>query len=328
MRIVRYHSGVPAEARGAIVALGNFDGVHRGHQVVFEASRRIARKFAAPLAVVTFEPHPSSVLRPDIPPFRLTPFRVKARTLAALGADFLVIIRFDLALARKEPEQFVSEHLIEGLEARHVVVGQDFCFGKGRAGNAELLSRLSREYGFGFTCVQAAGDEEVFSSSRVREALRSGAMTEAAAVLGRWWELEERVRKGEARGQRLGYPTANLRLGGLLSPARGIYAVWAGISGSGEVRWYPAVASFGSRPTFDGTEEIFEVHVFGFEGDLYGRWLRVRLVAFIRPELKFDDAESLKAEMARDCARAKALLGRVGVEGPAPPRPQTVGAKP
>lgn len=328
MRIVRYHNGVPDGARGAVVALGNFDGVHRGHQVVFEVSRSLARKFAAPLAVVTFEPHPSSVLRPDIPPFRLTPFRVKARTLAELGVDFLVIIRFDLSVARKEPGQFVSECLVEGLKARHVVVGQDFRFGKGRAGNAELLSRFAREYGFGFTCVQAAGDEEVYSSSRVREALRMGEVAEAATVLGRWWELEERVCRGEARGQGLGYPTANLRLAGILRPARGIYAVWAGVCGLSRVRWHPAVASFGSRPTFAGREEIFEVHLFGFGGELYGRWLRVRLVHFIRPELKFDDVESLKAEMARDCARAKALLARVGVEGPAPRRSRALKAEP
>lgn len=316
MRILLFHSEAPPEARGAVVALGNFDGIHRGHRVVFDVAHGIARELGAPFVVFTFEPHPRSVLQPDAPPFRLTSLRVKVRAFERFDLDFLMVMRFDMTLAGKQAAEFINEVLIDGLGVRHVVVGHDFRFGKGRKGTPELLSAMARERGFGFTRVEAAGDSQEFSSSRVRGALSAGDVAGAAVVLGHWWEIEERVRRGDGRGREIGFATANLELAGILCPARGIYAVWAGLADSGEIAWRPAAASFGVRPTFAGEKELLEVHVLDFDEDLYGRRLIVRFVDYIRAEVKFDDVESLKAEMARDCDRARQILSSVSTEGP------------
>lgn len=326
MRILRFHGKAPSWARGAAVALGSFDGVHRGHLAVFDAARRIARAEGRPFAVLTFEPHPRSVLRPDAPPFRLSPFRTKARVLAGLGVDILVLVPFTAELAAKEPEAFVDEVLVAGLAARHVVTGHDFHFGRGRRGTPALLAALAESRGFGFVRVPAVGDGGAFSSTRVREALARGDVRAAAEMLGRWWEAESRVRKGAARGRALGYPTANLKLENTLAPARGIYAVWAAFE-AGEDKFRPAVASFGIRPTFDGAGDLLEVHVFDFAGDLYGRHLRVRFVERIREEKKFDSAQALKEAMARDCAAARAILVRCHPAGPAPDAPAARGGR-
>ncbi len=316
MRIIRYHSTVPAEARGAAVAVGNFDGIHRGHQAVFDVARRIAREQSVPFAIFTFEPHPRSVIQPDVAPFRLTPLRIKVRVLDSLDVDIVYLARFDWTMAGKLWSDFVGEILVESLGVRHVVVGYDFRFGKGRAGTPEQLGRMAKEKGFEFTCVGAVGDGVEFSSTRIRDALRAGDVREAAHVLGRWWEVEDRVARGAARGRELGYRTANLDLGPVLVPARGIYAVWAGLAGPSGIVWRAGAASFGNRPTFDGTRDLLEVHIFDFDEDLYGRRLCVRFVEYLRPELRFDEVASLEAQIAEDCARAREVLGRVHPEGP------------
>lgn len=316
MRILRFHGKAPSWARGAVVALGNFDGVHRGHRAVFDAARRIAHSQNRPLAALTFEPHPRSVLVPGSAPFRLSTFRTKARALASLGVEFLLVVPFTRRLAAKEPETFVDEILISALGVAHVVTGYDFHFGRGRRGTPTLLAELARSRGFGLTRVGIVGDGEEFSSTRVREALRRGEVRAAAQVLGRWWEVEARVRRGAARGRGLGYPTANLALKDMLTPARGIYAVWAAL-GDGEEAFRPAVASFGTRPTFDGEGDLLEVHLFDFSGDLYGRYLRVRFVERIREEKKFDSVAALKAAIVRDCEEARAILAASDPAGPA-----------
>ena len=330
MRIFRHYDEVPAEARGAVVAVGNFDGVHLGHQAVIAEAGRIARALGAPLALVTLEPHPRQVFRPDAPPFRLTPLRIKAHCIEALGVDFLFVLHFDRAFARISAQDFVRRVLIDGLGGRHVVVGYNFVFGHARRGNPDLLAAMAKEAGFGFTCVAPAGGAggEVYSSTRIREHLIAGAPARAAELLGRSWEIEGRVVAGDARGQGLGFATANICIEEYLRPARGVYAVRAGIDMGRETGWHEGVANFGSRPTFSaraaagaasqatgraaagapGGDEVFEVHLFDFSADLYGRHLRVALVEHLRPEKKFDGAAALQAQIADDCARARAIL--------------------
>lgn len=318
MRLFRHYSEVPVEARGAAVAVGNFDGVHLGHQAVIGEAARFAAARGVPLGVLTFEPHPREFFQPDQPEFRLTPFRIKVRQLEAIGVDHLFVLHFDATLAGKSAEAFVVEALSEGLSVAHVVVGYDFVFGKGRRGNAALLRDLGRLHGFTVSTVEpvATQDGEVYSSTRVREHLRGGRPAAAARLLGRPWEIEGRVEHGEARGRTLGYPTANLPLNGYLQPALGIYAVKAGIDEGRATVWHDGVASLGNRPTFGGGEVLLETHLFDFSGDLYGRHLRVALIDYLRPELKFPDVEALKLQMAEDSALARAKLAAYA--GPAP----------
>ncbi len=310
MRLFRHTGDLPTDARGAVVALGNFDGVHRGHRAVIGEAQRIAARLGAPSAVLTFEPHPRSVFRPDEPPFRLTPFRVKARHVEALGVDLLFVLHFDEAFQHKSAEAFVTEDLVAGLGARHAVCGPDFVFGHGRAGTVARLSAMGAAFGFGVTAVPPVLDEGgvIFSSTRVREALAAGRPREAAHVLGADWEIEGRVEHGDKRGRTIGFPTANLSLGDYQRPAFGVYAVRAGVDEGVGTVWRDGVANLGRRPTVGGLAERLEVHLFDFSGDLYDRHLRVRLVEFLRPEMKFDGLDALKARIALDAEAARKAL--------------------
>ena len=307
MYILRHPSPLRPAARGAVVAIGNFDGIHLGHQAVIGIAGRLAREAGAPQAVLTFEPHPRSVFQPAGPPFRLTPFRVKAQLLRRLGVDVLFSLRFDLALASRSAEDFVREVLVEGLGIRHAVVGYDFVFGNRRRGTAALLVEMGRELGFGVTTVEPVQTgEEIYSSTRIRHLLEAGQPRDAASLLGRPWEIDGRVERGDQRGRTIGFPTANLLLADYLRPAAGVYAVRAGIGRDGA--WHDAVANFGRRPTFNGTDLRLEVHLFDFAGDLYGRHLRVQLIDYIRPEQKFSGIDALKAQIAADAEAARAIL--------------------
>ena len=309
MRIFR-HDRVAQGDRGAVVAIGNFDGVHLGHQRVIAEAGAIARRLGAAHAVLTFEPHPRSVFRPQDPPFRLTPFRMKSRRIEALGVDLLFTLHFDLDFARRSAEAFVDGVLIEGLGARHVVVGYDFVFGHGRRGNSALLAERGAALGFGVDIVapvEAAGGA-VYSSTRIREHLAAGRPRDAAALLGRFWEIDGRVERGDQRGRTIGFPTANIFLQDYLRPAAGVYAVRAALDEAGGTRWLDAVANFGTRPTFGGSDLRLEVHLFDFAGDLYGRHLRVALIEHLRPERKFPGIDALKAQIAEDAARARRIL--------------------
>ena len=311
MRIFRHHDAVPPEARGAVVVVGNFDGVHRGHQVVIAQGRRIADDLSRPLALVTFEPHPRAYFAPHNPPFRLTPLRIKAHCLEALGVECLFVLHFDAKIASLPPEAFVQEVVAAGLGAAHVVVGYDFVFGKARAGNAETLRALGKEFGIDVTVVAPVGEGgTIFSSTRIREHLAAGRPAEAAALLGRTWEIEGRVVHGDKRGRELGVPTANIHFEEFLHPCRGIYAVRAGVDQGSETQWHDAVASFGLRPAIGGDEDVFEAHLFDFAGDLYGKHLRVALVDYLRPERNFDSLDDLAAQMREDCDNARDVLGR------------------
>ncbi|MDJ0948033.1 MAG: bifunctional riboflavin kinase/FAD synthetase [Alphaproteobacteria bacterium] len=310
MRIFRHYTELPEEARGAVVALGNFDGVHLGHREVIGAAGREARALNAPHGVLTFEPHPRSFFQPATPPFRLTPFRIKARHLEALAVDFLYVLHFDREFSQITAQDFVAKVLVEGLGVRHVVTGYDFVFGQGRGGNAETLAAAAVEHGFGYTRVAPveALPGVPYSSTRVRDHLLAGEPDKAAFLLGRDWEIEGRVEPGEQIGRDLGFPTANVRLGEYLHPAFGIYAVKAGLDAGEDTVWLDGVANLGQRPTFDGKDILLEVHLFDFKGDLYGRHLRTRLIRWIRPEKRFDGLAALRAQIADDCSVARDLL--------------------
>ncbi len=311
MRIYRHWQNVPADGRGAVVAIGNFDGVHLGHQAVIADARRIAVEAKAPLAVLTFEPHPRQVLGKTDGPFRLTPFRIKKREIAALGVDILYLTRFDRDLAALPAEDFIHRLLVAGLGVRHVVVGYDFAFGRGRAGNFQLLQDNAAAGGYQLSQVSVAGSGDgIYSASEARSRLAAGDVAGAAQILGRPWEIEGRVQAGEKRGRQLGFATANLALTGTLHPKHGVYALWAGVprASDGGTDWLPAVANLGRRPTFAENDLLLEIHLLDFTGDLYGKRLRAKFVAHIRDERRFDGLDALKAQIAEDTAGAREIL--------------------
>jgi len=313
MRIFRHFAELPDAVRGGVVALGNFDGVHRGHQAVIGKALELAKGWGAPAGVMTFEPHPRSVFLPDQPPFRLTPFRIKARLIEALGVDFLLMQHFDKAFAAHSADEFVQQVLIEGLGARAVVVGYDFCFGKARSGNVARL-REQKEFETFAVDAQGGADGQVFSSNMIRQSLLDAKPERAAEILGRLWEIEGRVETGDQRGRTIGFPTANLHLADYLRPANGVYAVRAGIDHGSDTIWHDGVANLGRRPTFDKQDVILEAHLFDFDGDLYGRHLRVALAGHIRPERKFDGLSALKAQIVEDCDTARSILSKAPMQ--------------
>jgi riboflavin kinase / FMN adenylyltransferase len=311
MRILRHFETVPGDARGGVVVLGNFDGVHRGHQAVIGAAAEDAQRLKAPLVVVTFEPHPRRFFRPDDPPFRLTPFRSKVIQLAALGVDVLLVLTFDHAMSQMPAEDFVNDVLLGSLAPRQITIGYDFHFGHNRGGNPALLQKmLPADGSCALKVIRPVGsaDGEVYSSTRIRDYLAAGKPGHAAALLGRPFEIEGRVERGDQRGRTIGFPTANLSLGEYLRPAFGVYAVRAGL-GDGEVpEWFDAVANLGVRPTVDGRKLLLEIHLFGIQRDIYGQHLRVALIEFIRPERRFDGLDALRAQIGDDCAAARRIL--------------------
>ncbi len=323
MRILRHFHNVAEADRGAVVALGNFDDLHHGHQAVIGEAERIARATGAPLGVLTFEPHPRLFFQPDTAPFRLTPFRPKMRLLAELGVDVVYNLRFGPGIAGRLAPEFVIDVLVEGFGISHLVVGPNFVFGKGRHGNAYILRQMAAREGFGFTEVEpvttgdqgsakgdAMGDDRMFASTDIRVLVRRGQVDEAAARLGRAWEIEARVQHGDARGTTMGYPTANLPVVGALHPDAGIYAVRAGMIEDGVFSWHDGAAYIGTRPTFAGEETLLEVFLLDFKGDLYGKRLRVAFVERVREDKVFDNPDALIAQMDIDCARAREILGR------------------
>lgn len=297
--------------RGAAVAMGNFDGVHLGHQSVLALAHAAAARLGAPFGVVTFEPHPRTFFAPTAPAFRLMAAEARAHRLEKLGVERLYELPFDAALASLDPEAFVADVLDDGLGVAHVVVGADFRFGKGRTGDTATLAALGRARGIGVTIAPLVCDEQGdFSSSAIRAALSEGRPEEAARILGHWHRIEGPVLHGDARGRTLGFPTANLALDGLHPPRFGVYAVLVDVLTGPHRGRYRGVASIGVRPTFGDNRANLEVHLFDFAGDLYGAELSVALVAFQRPELRFDDVGALVGQMEADAEEARARLAR------------------
>ena len=310
VRLFRHYTELPADVQGGVVALGNFDGVHLGHQAVIGTARAIGRSMALPVGVMTFEPHPRTVFAKGEEAFRLTPFRIKARIIETLGVDFLIAQHFDLSFARYTATEFVHRVLAEGMSVRHVVVGYDYLFGQGRGGDVRTLETMGHTCGFAVTAVPPVGsaDGTLYSSTGVRACLMEGRPRDAALLLGRCFEVEGRVEHGAERGRQLGYPTANLHLGEYQSPRTGVYAVRAGVDRGESTLWHDGVANYGRRPSFDNGPPLLEVHLFDFAEDLYHRHLRVALVEFLRPERRFHSLDALQTQMAVDSAQARAVL--------------------
>ena len=309
MQILRHFAGVPKPLQGGVFALGNFDGVHQGHQRVIAEAAAVARTLGVPLGVLVFEPHPKQFFFPDEPFFRLTPFRAKARLLESLGVDILVALPFDAGMSKKLAPEFITDVLIDGLHAVHVVAGYDFRFGKGRAGDAAVLNYMGEMEGFGVSIVaEASLDGTSISSTRIRELLTSGDPKGAARLLGHWWTVETHVQTGDKRGRTIGFPTANLSLEDHVQPALGVYAVRIELEDGPYKGVYDGVANLGRRPTFDKQDVVLEVHIFDFEGDIYGHHAAVSFIDYLRPEQKFSGLDALKAQIAKDSTRARALL--------------------
>lgn len=308
MRTLTFWTGLKAEDRGASAAIGNFDGVHLGHQAVIDLAR--ARTGAGhPLGIVTFEPHPREFFAPAAPPFRLMSAETRGNRLAKLGVERLYQLPFNTDLAALSPEAFAREVLAEGLGLSHAVVGADFRFGKGRAGTAEDLQRLGADLGFDVTIAPlVAGATGEISSTAIRTALAEGRPREAAAMLGHWHRIDGEVFGGDRRGRELGFPTANMSIRGLHPPRFGIYAVLVDILTGPHQGRHQGAASIGIRPTFGENLPNLETFLFDFSGDLYGEHLSVGLVEYLRPEAKFDSIEALVAQMDADCARAREIL--------------------
>jgi riboflavin kinase/FMN adenylyltransferase len=299
-------SGIPDDLKGSIVALGNFDGFHLGHQAV--VGRAIQRGFheRRPVIVATFDPHPVRFFKPDVPPFRLTTLDQREALFAHAGADAMLVFEFNEALRSTSAEDFVIELLGKRIGAAGVVTGDDFTFGKMRGGNVEMLRTLGAEHGIVAEAVAPVllGDLRI-SSGRIREALEAGDTGTATRLMSRDFAIEGIVESGDRRGRELGYPTANMALGDYQRPRYGIYAVRATLDDGSE---HPGVASLGIRPTFEPPQELLETHLLDFDGDLYGRKIEVALHAFIRDEKKFDDIAALIAHMKEDEAKARHLL--------------------
>jgi riboflavin kinase/FMN adenylyltransferase len=309
MQIVRGYRDVPPSARGAVLAIGNFDGVHRGHQALITAAVEKASALGAPAGALVFEPHPREFFHPEEPHLRLTPLRQKLEVFEELGLDLAIVLTFDATLSALAADAFIARVLVEGLAARHIVIGHDFFFGKGRSGTPETMRAAAERLGFGLTIVApVAEDGEVFSSSSIRLRLAQGDVKGAARMLGRWWRASGAVVGGAKRGTGLGFPTANVPLPRGTGLGHGIYAVRVYV---GDER-FDAAAYLGTRPTYDDGMPVLEVFLFDFDEDLYGREIAVEFIDFIRADRKFDSSEALIAQMDKDCARAREILAQAG----------------
>ena len=306
-RIVNGWRGLPEIDRGLAVAVGAFDGVHRGHQAVIGQAREAAERLGVPLGVVSFDPHPRRYFQPEAAPFRLMTRGQMARALGDLGVDLHYLLPFDAEMAAMTDEAFARQVLAEGLGVRHVAVGFDFTFGKGRSGSPALLRGYGEEMGFSVSVSERVDDADglKLSSSAVREALKAGDMERTGAILGRPFAIEGEVIHGDKRGRTIGVPTANISLGGYMRPAYGVYATRTRLP---DGRVFDGVANLGVRPMFPTDDPLLEVWLFGFDGDLYGQTVETDLVAFLRGEMAFDGLDALKEQIDRDAAAARDAL--------------------
>ena len=306
MRLLSSDAPVPADLARAVIALGNFDGFHRGHQAVVARAVSLAKARGVPAIVATFDPHPARFFRPDAPPFRLTTIAQRARLFAEAGAEATLVLAFDAALAGLDPAAFVAL-LAQRCGASALVTGEDFTFGRAKAGTVTVLAALAAERGLAIETVAAVTDAAgPISSSRIREALVTGDCETATGLLTRPYAIEGIVIHGDKVGRTIGYPTANLEFGDYLRPRYGIYAVRGRLD---DGRMLDGAANLGIRPSFDPPRELLEPTFFDFDGDLYGQEIAVQLVSFIRPEAKFDSLVALAAQMSRDCEEARGRLG-------------------
>lgn len=303
MHVLNGYNDVPSAFRGAALAIGNFDGVHKGHQAVLAAAKQAAA--GAPVGAMTFEPHPRQFFQPEIPLFRLTPAPLKLKLFQALDLDLAVVIPFDAALASLTAEQFVDDILVAALGVSHVITGHDFHFGKGRAGTPEVLKRLGHKNSIEVTVIPPQeGEGGVYSSTAIRQFLREGDVRSAAGQLGYWWRLSGRVTGGDRRGHGLGFPTANVKLAPGVALGHGIYAARVHTP----VGSYDGAAYLGTRPSFDDGEPVLETFLFDFEGDLYGSEIEIEFIAYLRDDARFESGDALAVQMRTDCNQAREAL--------------------
>lgn len=308
VEVIRGWRDLPDSQRGAAAAIGAFDGVHRGHQAVIASAREAAQRLGAPLAVVSFDPHPRRLFQPEAAPFRLMTADQMARALAPLGVDRLYLIPFDAEMAGMTDEAFARRVLSEELGVAHAAVGFDFTFGKGRSGSPALLRTYGETLGFTVSVTDRIDDASglKLSSSAVREALKAGDMDRAAAILGRPFAIQGEVIHGDKRGRTIGVPTANIAMGDYMRPAYGVYATRTRLP---DGRVIKGVANLGVRPMFEIEQPLLEVWLFDFDESLYGQTVETDLVAFLRGEMKFDGLDALKVQIEADAAAARAVLG-------------------
>lgn len=302
--------GLKPADQGAVIALGNFDGIHRGHQAVMTKAKEIAEELSAPLGIGVFRPHPTRYFQPDAPPFRLMSSKIREKILPQYGVDFLYELSFDERLTIMDDAQFVEQIMHKGLGVKHVVVGKQFRFGYERCGDLESLTKICAAYGIGVTGLEEVGLHKFYGkygSSDIRTALQEGDVFHAAHMLSRPWIVDGVVTKGEQRGRTIGFPTANVEFGHLIRPKFGVYSVQVKIEGDDTL--YNGVANTGSRPTVGGTTERVEVNIFDFDQDIYGKEIEVHFRSFIREEKKFESFEALKDQIAKDALGARAVLG-------------------
>jgi riboflavin kinase / FMN adenylyltransferase len=326
MHVLSAQSPVPSNVKRSVVAIGNFDGVHRGHQELLNVAKRAAEKLGTAWGILTFEPHPRSFFKPNEPVFRLTPAPLKEKLVAAMGADFMLTLQFDASLANQDHEDFIRQILVEKLGVAHVVTGYDFHFGKGRRGNPDSLARAGEQHGFAVTSVEQVSDDgdapahspaqsrSPFSSSSVRTSLRRGHLREAARELGYFWMVMGEVVPGDQRGRTIGFPTANIVLESGAEPSRGIFAVMARDVAGGP-SWMGA-GYFGDRPTFNTNRTFLEVYLLDQDIDLYGRTLEISFIDLIRGDKSFKSVEELIAQMKMDCEQARLILQRLATINP------------
>ncbi len=309
MKVFENTQDIPDEAKGCVIVIGNFDGVHKGHQAVLARAKLIAADKGAALGILTFEPHPRKLFRPDEPPARITPLSLKANRLEKENVDYLFALPFDWDLASQSADDFIDQILKDMLGALHIVIGYDFRFGQMRKGEPAMIDAA----GIPTTIIKEVGEN--LSSSSIRAALRHGDVTGANEMLGWKWEIQGEVIHGDKRGREMGFPTANLKLGETVHPAYGVYAARVQIEGEGEREgegegeWYSSAINIGIRPMFEVEEALLEAHIFNFDRDIYGKTLRVQLVERLRSEAKFDDLDALIVQIEEDCNQAQEVLG-------------------
>ena len=305
MRIVRYPKNCPESAKNSVVALGNFDGIHLGHKEVIKTAKEIASKTKKPSAVMSFEPHPITVIRPDVKNIRITPFREKSELTKDLGIDVLFSIHFNKEFSEVSAKDFIEKILIEQLSVSHVVVGYDFIFGHKRSGNIDLLKEYASKDSFGITQVRAIETEkgEPFSSTKIRENIKAGNIKAATEKLGHDYVIEGIVKHGDKIGRDLGFPTANIILKDHLRPAYGIYAAKILV----EDKWLDGVINIGIRPSIDSQKELLEAHIFDYDGNLYGKRIKIMPLEYISEEKKFDSLDDLKIKIEEDCQKAREI---------------------
>ncbi|MGH1398947.1 MAG: bifunctional riboflavin kinase/FAD synthetase [Alphaproteobacteria bacterium] len=303
MDIYKTLSAIPATAKNAVIVIGNFDGVHRGHQEILKRAKSIADDLGKPLGVLTFEPHPRRLFRPDDPPFRITPESLKAERLQNSGVDILFSLQFNWDFASQSAEDFIQKIIKDGLAPAHIIVGYDFYFGQLRKGQPKDFAAAGIET----TIIEEIAEhDEKLSSSRIRAALRHGKILEANALLGWDWEIRGEVIGGDQRGRELGYPTANVALGNTAHPAYGVYATLARIEG--ETEWRASATNIGIRPMFEAPEALVETYIFDFDEQIYGKTLHIKPIERLRGEAKFDSLDDLITQIEKDCEQARAIL--------------------